>query len=922
MFRGTEQVVGRERELAAVDDLLTTASSRFAVVVLEGVAGIGKTTVWHEAIRRAAARRVRVISTRPTEAEVSLSLAGLGDLFGAVDDSVKSQLPPPQRDALAAALLQAPAPEHGIDERALSAAVLSVLRLLSQEGPLLVAVDDAQWLDTSSSRALSFAVRRLDREPIACLAAVRAGAVRLPTFDRAADASARVELELGPLSVAALHEAVKQRTGRSLARPVIVQLSHVCGGNPFYVLEAAKDLSDSAIGIGRIRVPDTLVELLVSRIKSLPATTRRALLITAMLSRPELAQVDAAALGAAVRAGVVAIDSGHVRFTHPLFASAIQRHAGELACRSAHRHLAAVLTEPEERARHAALGAEAPNAAIVAELGSAAALAGSRGAPAAAAELLELAVNLTPASEAGGADAARVAAAASWFDAGDLARAQSLLEDAMAGQMEPRLRATALHLLGQMHARRSSFGQALAAAQAGLEAAVGDAALRAELEMDIAYYGASVGDMPTALTHANRAVDEAGHAGAPGLLGDALAAAAMCGFLAGAGIDEARILRARELEDPWRSRAWQMRPAFIHGHLLLYTGRAAEAREVLASVHAEAVERGEESQIPFSCFWLTWACIWCGDFAAARRRVDEARQTAPLLDEPAASGMALLTAALLHAHDGSIELARQEASEAAALFGRLGWNIGVLYALWAAGLAELSAGRPELVDAALGELAAQITSLPGGDPVVGACVPIEVEALVELGQSERAGPMLQWLEERAAAVDRPWARAAAARCRALVRAALGDNDAAVAQLDVALAQHARTPIPFERARTLLVAGQVHRRRKEKRLAADRLGEALLIFEDLGATAFAARAKRELARLGRRPATTDALTDTELRVAELAASGLANRQIADRAFLTTKAVEGNLTRVYRKLGIRSRAALARALQHAGETGAIP
>jgi DNA-binding NarL/FixJ family response regulator len=188
----------------------------------------------------------------------------------------------------------------------------------------------------------------------------------------------------------------------------------------------------------------------------------------------------------------------------------------------------------------------------------------------------------------------------------------------------------------------------------------------------------------------------------------------------------------------------------------------------------------------------------------------------------------------------------------------------------------------------------------------------EIEALVELGQPDRAEPLLQWLEQRAQAVDRPWAQALALRCRALLCSTAGDSAAALAAVDAALVQHARNPMPFERARTLLVKGRIHRRRKEKRLAAGALQEALGTFEAVGAPHWAATTQAELERLGRRPSTADELTPTERRVAELAAAGLSNHEIAERAFLTTKAVEGNLTRVYRKLGIRSRGGLARAL----------
>lgn len=906
-------MIGREAELAAVDDLLTTARDRFALLTLEGDPGIGKTTVWREALHRAAAQGFRVLSARPTEADATLSLVGLADLFGTLDHAVIDRLPPPQRDAVAAALLQTPAPDHGIDERALSAAVLSLIRALCDGCPILLAVDDAQWLDTQSSRVLMFVVRRLQSQPIGCVATVRLGTGHTSTFDRAADREVASIVRLGPLSVAALHETIKERTGRSLPRPAIVHLTQLCGGNPLFALEVVRECGDRDLMARRLVVPSNLSDLLGAKLRRLPASTRHALLIASLLSRPTPQLAGREALEPAEQAGIVVTDSGHVAFTHPMFASVVQAEAAAPELRGVHRELAGAVDDPEERARHAALGTDATDPAIAADLEAAAALARSRGAPAAAAELLELAITRTPVGDAPRRDANRVAAAAAWFDAGDLARAETLLTQATGARVEPRTRARALHLLGQLYSRRNTFGEALAMASAALQAATGDAALTAELEMDMAYYAVSLGDVPTSVQHAAAAVAAAERCGSDGLLADALATSTVCEFVAGMGFDEARILRARELEDPWRPRAWQMRPAFIHGNLLLYVGRAAEAAGVLGALHAEAIERGEESPIPFSCFWLAWACLWSGDFAAARRRADEARLTAALLDDPAATAMALVTAALVHAHDGSADTARDEAGDALRRFEELGWMVGVMYAVWALGLAELSAGRPEAVDAALGPLAGQITAMPAGDPFMGVFLPIAVEALIELGDVGRAEPLLKWFETRATELERPWAQAAASRCRGLICAARGDGDGAAAAVSDALRHDDRSPLMFERGRTLLAAGQVHRRRKEKRLAAQRLGEALRIFRDLGAAGFATRTERELARLGLRPPTVDALTHTERRVAELAATGLSNREIADRAFLTTKAVEGNLTRTYRKLGIRSRGGLARALQ---------
>ena len=299
-------------------------------------------------------------------------------------------------------------------------------------------------------------------------------------------------------------------------------------------------------------------------------------------------------------------------------------------------------------------------------------------------------------------------------------------------------------------------------------------------------------------------------------------------------------------------------------------------------------------------------------------------QTALLLDDPAAHGIALAAGALVHAHEGLADLARAEAAESLRRFQELGWAVGTLWPLWAIGITELSTGNPAAVDDALGPVSAMLTSRGDGDPFLGVFLPDEIEALVELGNLDRAEPLVRWLEERSAALDRPWARAAAGRCRGLLHAARGDIDGALTALEGAIAQHDRCTMPFERARTLLVLGRVQRRRGARGRARVTLDEALIAFQQFGAPLWSEQARREIERLGRRAASPDALTPAEMRVAELAASGLANTEIAKRSFLSTKAVEANLTRVYRKLGIRSRGGLARALQapESGQSRPLP
>jgi DNA-binding CsgD family transcriptional regulator len=190
--------------------------------------------------------------------------------------------------------------------------------------------------------------------------------------------------------------------------------------------------------------------------------------------------------------------------------------------------------------------------------------------------------------------------------------------------------------------------------------------------------------------------------------------------------------------------------------------------------------------------------------------------------------------------------------------------------------------------------------------------PDHVEAVIALGDLERAERLVRSLEQRAAAVPRPWILAVSARSRGLLRAAQGDLDGALADFERALDAQQNLEMPSELGRTLVALGRLHRRRNERLAAQHRLEEAVRTFEGAGAARWAATARDELRKARARRGTADQLTPTEHHIAELAASGLRNQEIAARLFLSDKTVEASLTRAYRKLGIRSRAELGRRL----------
>ena len=886
--------MGRSEELGVLDSFLNDARDRFALLAIEGEAGIGKTTLWQAGVERGRKKAFSVLVARAAQAETGMSWAGLADLFAPVDDRLLEGLPLPQKEALFAALLRRAVPSSGVDERALSAGVLSLLRMLSSEGQLVVAVDDAHWLDTATGRALSFAVRRLDREPIGFLVTVRT-LPTLETFDRAADPAKRTSLSLGPLSVAALHELIKGNTGRSFPRPVTVRIAEASGGNPFYGLEVAGELArHHPQPGGQLPVPASLGELLQARIGRLPEHTRKALLEAALLSRPTSEIVDVEALEPAERAGVVVVEQGRIRFTHPLLAAALYDGVDGSERRRLHRQLAEVVNDPEESARHLAMGTVKRDEAAAAALDAAGAVADTRGAPQAAAELMELAIGLTPHGRERELARRKIAAARYWSETGDLARAQSLLEEVISEQSAGDLRARALAPLAQLHFRRNSFGEAIQAVRQARQEAT-DAELQIGLDLDIAFFSVSVADFLSLQQHARAAVGATADGGDPALLAEVVAVHAMAEFLCGRGLDEQQLQRALELEDRGRSVAWQMRPSFVAGCLYLYCGRPGEAVTILDALYTYALERGEESVIPLHCFYLCWALVGHGELQRAEQVAEIAAQSAALVGDPASEGAALTARALVHALGGSEQTAGEEARQALRIFQELNWTMGTVFPSWALGLAYTAAGRPEAVDATLAPLAAMVLAVGDFDPGLAMFLPEQIEALIALGRLDQAQRLLDWLERRAHDLDRPLALAIAGRCRALLCAAVGEVDPALAAVERAVAHHDRTEMPFEQARTLLVWGRLLRRHGRRAQAKHVLIEALESFERIGTPVWARWTQAELGRLGAKRVVPDQLTPTESVVASLAASGLSNQEIAQRAFLTVKAVEANLTR---------------------------
>jgi DNA-binding NarL/FixJ family response regulator len=927
-----EVVVGRHGELAELSKFVSAVQEHFSALVLRGGPGIGKTTLWRRAAAMAQDAGVTVLSTRPSAAEVALSFSGLSDLLDGAGDDVLASVPTRQRRAVEIALQRRDEDDAGVDRLALSSGVLSVLKTLAGASPLLLAVDDLQWLDQATASVLGFALRRLEGLRVGLLACYRAGAAGsrslmgpstrpAMTVLEAVSPQCVSDLELGPLSLADTEQVIRSKLPRQLPHRAEALAAAASEGNPFYAIEIARESlrSGEIASPGAIRVPGRLREILTGELGRLPAQTRHALLLASCLAAPTRALIGPAALGAAEEAGFVRVEKdGRILFTHPLMRAAVYESVSGKRRRATHRALASRVDDPEERARHLALAADGPDDEVACELEEAAKIAYARGSPAAAAELTDLALQVGLGEGRPGRTASMVRGANFYFQAGDFTRAQEMVEDALRALPGGTERARALRLLALVCSRRGSFGKAVDLAAEAIEASANEPVLTAELELDLVFYLTMQGNPAEAIAHARQAVQLAKATGLDAILAEGLAVLQMQSFLLGQGLSEEDLVRSLALEDRSRDVPAVLRPRLIAGLLWLWTDRPSEARTILEELYADAVDSGRESDLPGMASYLAWACLWSGDVERAASLADEAQRTAEQLEDWFLTGTALFIGALVRACTGEAGRARADSVQALRIFERLQFVAGMTWASWALGLAELSLGNSAGAEAALAPLSAVLSGLPSVDPAVAVFVPDEVEALIDLGSLDKAQLLTNWFERQAQAAERLWALAVAARCRGLLLAERGDSTGALEAFEAALALHATTEVPLEKGRTLLALGRLQRRCKRRRQARQALEAALDLFSQVGATLWAAKAQAELSRVaGHRAAS--GLTETERNIARLAADGLTNKVIAQRCFVTVKTVEANLTRVYRKLGVASRTQLARVLETTSPSG---
>ena len=903
--------VGRERERARIDRLLQDArAGRSGALLLHGEAGIGKTALMRWAIGQATG--MRVLRARGIETESDIPFAGLAELVTPLLERL-DDIPDVQAHALRGALALGPATSH--DRFTVPAGLLSLLAVAAEEQPVLVAIDDAQWLDEASLEAFLFAGRRLEAEGVAMLGSLRDGTavagMDVPWLER---------LAVGPLGAGESRELLE---AERLAPSVADRLVSTAAGNPLALLEIPRLLSDGQRA-GREPLeeplrPGTGVERAFRHaLDALDDDARRALLLAATAHTGRLEVIEPALrecglaldhLGAAEAARLITVDEGEVDFRHPLLRSTAYHAASAAERRAAHAALAAAAAEASpERAWHMAAGAVAPDEEIAGALEAAALDARGRGAHATAARDFGRAAQLTPADE----PRARrlLEAATDATRSGEADRAFALLGEAARLATDPLLAADIQRMAGHVEMRRGSplaANELLVAEAERVRSRDPRRAAGMFLEASVAHM--ITGDMHALVATAERARALATSADpAVELLATTVIAEA---YLALGDVEQGGPLMSAC--EPYLLEGDPLAIVEVVGmaaHSSIWIEKFDRAERILGHLIAAAREASAVSALIYPLAARSHLDFRLGRWAAARAGAAESVELAqdtgqlPLL----AQGLAAL--AHIEAAGGQEDDCRRRVAEGLPLVARLQGDATGAYLTAALGLLELGLGRiPEAITAL--EQTQRTADRLGMQPALLMSTPDLVEAYARAGRRDEAIALIDVFEARGRKTGARWPQAATARLRALMA-----PDAEMrAQFEAALALHDDLPMPFERARTLLCFGERLRRARQRADAREPLKAALETFERLGARGWSERTRTELRATGEQQArrtetAAEQLTPHELQIAVLVAQGMTNREAASALFLSPKTIEYHLGQIYRKLDVRGRAQLAR------------
>ncbi len=907
-------IVGRVDEIHALRAFVNSSRYGPAALVFTGEPGIGKSTLWREGLRFAEERGFGICRCRPVDAEAQLAFTSLSDLLVEVADDDLGALPEPQRRALGVALLRAEPDGLELPPRAVAVATLGLLQHLARQNPIVVGIDDAQWMDQPSQRVLAFVVRRLRTERVGFLIATRAARENSILDDVEPDAGVRVvEQQVVALDTGQIDTIVRERVGDALSPRDVQKLHEMAGGNPMFALHLARAWVDrGATTDGSLPVPDTLLSVVSDRLDGLgPAI--EVVQVAAMLRRPTVSTVTGLLgpgafdqLRSAESAGVVTLDGERVLLAHPLLGSAAYSRLDSAQRTQLHARVAATVDDIEEQGRHLALAADGPDGAVAEKLDHAALRAGARGAPDASAELWDAAARFTPADQREAARERRLNATRCVFELGRVERAKAKLDDLLVDAPAGPTRAQALALRAWAVASLEGFGPAARCFQSALDEVDAGSTMEIEVLQGLAW-SRHLNDVPLAEQLARRALALAELGGDDEQIAVSQTLVDFLCSLGGKGISIDAVARAVEVVQPSSRRLQIMcRPDWLHGMLLMWEDRLPEALQRFQTMRADAIARGDEQSLPFVLFHLARAELLLGSWTTAVATAAECVRSTIESGQDSERPFSILINALVSGHLGDVAAAELEIVQGMALAERFGAGPALLELLATRGFLELSVGRFDDADRTLGEVARMASDIGLLEPGLFRYHGDAIEAKIALGRLDEAEALLETARATADALHRPWLDLVVGRGSAALRAARGDLDGASELLSaVLLSDRARQP--FERARTELVLGTVHRRNRQKKAARTALLAAEAEFSRLGARIWLDRARSELSRVGGRAASDD-LTPTERQVAELIAAGRTYREAAAELFISPKTVQWNLSKVYSKLGIRSRAEL--------------
>jgi DNA-binding CsgD family transcriptional regulator len=886
-------MIGREAELASVREWHRHLADGPSAVLVRGEAGIGKSTLWTWIIEGARSAGANILIARPVAAELPLGYATLTDLLAEAAPSVLDDLPEPLAHALAGALLIRVEPIAS-QPLAVARAAAAAFRALAAGAPLIVAIDDVQWLDPASARALTFALRRLTGVQVGFAICLRDG-FDDPLMLRTALGDRLLELPLQGMSVGAIGSLVRTRVDGQLRRRSVLAIHERSRGNPFVALELARSGGDTLSG--------ALRELVGRRLDEVPTEAGPAIDLASVLG-PVSKEVYGSdeSLELALQSGILQTQGDEVRFSHPLLATAAYERIPAPRRRALHERAAELVSGLEAQARHRAIAADAPDPGIAALVNEAATAARRRGAPEAAAGLRAVARRLTPETDAELRIRLTMDEADDRYLAAEESAARTLVDQVLASGTRGTVRTRAL-------VQRALVHHDPAAAVVLIKEAVAephdDKLLKARTMAQLAWQqGAWLGDVEGAQPPAKAAVALAETLDDDTTLVAALTSAGLVASLAGDPGAEGYFKRALKITDRNPPAAGDHTPRLAYAHQRWWRADWQTAEELMAAERRYAELHGDEGLI-------MRLDQFAAEFELRRGNWDAA---ADLLEDAIAEArdywrvMALLRRALLRARRGD-DAALDDAAEIAASPLAAAEPVVAAAADFAVGL--IAAARGRSADAA--ELVRRLPIESDGSgsrgPEFAVIIPEAVRVLVEAGMLADAEAITRRLEARSAQFD-PWGGAAVSLCRGVLELANGGSEAATFSLERARRSFEELNAPWELGQALLVEGSALRRLGRRRDAAAALDRAVAIFERLGAVPSRTQALQELRRARPRRHSDTTLTAAENRVAELVAAGSTNKEVAARLFTTVATVEAHLTRIYAKVGVRSRTELAR------------